>query len=214
MLRRLMLLAPVCLALFAGSPKPPDLPLINRLHELVLVRFITPLPGTFGMSRVAVPSSMGKHSEPRRTAERDFLPENPAELAVIGKLEENGVQAGIYVFGTAVVKAPPQALDYRALKGPGVVTRGTPRPTWYPGADGGPGPADTLPDWNAVYPLARRAMQSFEKGGTGFDTTLDRWDIAARPVAAEARCQMCHSDTAWQSGPIGGVLYAYRRAGR
>jgi hypothetical protein len=220
MRHRLLLFAPVCFVLFAGNPKLPDLPLINRLDELVQLRFKTALPGALGMSRVAMPVSMGQHFQPRRSNQRDFVPENDREREVVGKLEENGVYVGLYLFGTAIVKTAPQALDYRALKGPGIITRGSPRPAWYPDQLGmSAAAADALPDWKSVYPLARRAMQSFQDGGAGFETRLESWCIAARPVLAEARCAMCHhtrsssSNRAAQANePIGGVLYAFRRA--
>ena len=206
-----ILLVPACVVLFAGNPKAPDLPLIDQLHKLVQMRFDTPLPGALGMSRVLAPPSMGQHFQPVRTTGRDFIPENDGEREVIGKLETNGVQVGIYVFGSAVLKATPQALDYRALKGPGAVTRTTPRPAWYPyQAKLSSAPADSLPDWKAVYPVAQRAMRSFQDGGAGFETALESWDIAARTVATGKRCVMCHSD----AQPIGGVLYAFRRTPR
>jgi hypothetical protein len=50
-------------------------------------------------------------------------------------------------------------------------------------------------------------MASFRDGGAGFETTLGSWEIAARPVAAEKRCAICHSS----ESHIGGVLYAFRR---
>ena len=31
-------------------------------------------------------------------------------------------------------------------------------------------------------------MLSFQEGGAGFETKLESWDIAARPVSAEKRC--------------------------
>jgi hypothetical protein len=141
------------------------------------------------------------------------------EREVITQLEENGIHVGLYVFGTAVVTSSPEDLNYRALKGPGAVTRGTLRPAWYPGQPIVlPASADALPNWKAVYPLAKRAMQSFEDGGSGFETTLDGWNIAARPVVAEARCNVCHDRLYAVSSPaakgkksIGGVLYAFRR---
>jgi len=216
---RLLLFAPVCFVLFGANPKPSDLPLINRLHEIVEIRFRTLDPGALGMSRMAAPSSMGKHFQPLLTRDRDFLPANEMEREVISQLEENRVHVGLYVFGVAVLSAPMEALEYRALKGPAAITPGTPRPIWYPGQ---PPPVievpDTLPDWKAVYPLAKRAMQSFQDGGAGFETTLEGWNIAARPVAAEKRCTVCHNNFSAPSGtaakqnePIGGVLYAFRR---
>lgn len=218
---RVLLLAPVCVVLFAGNPKPADLPLINRLDELVQLRFQAPLPGSLGMSRVVMPTSMGRHFQPDRPSERDFHPENPFEREVVGQLEENGALVGLYVFGTAVLKTTPQALDYRALKGPGTVTRGTPRPAWYPSQlKVSPAPADALPDWKAIYPVAQRAMKSFSGGGSGFETRFGSWDIAARPVIAGEKCATCHNRLSTGNArvkanePIGGVLYAFRRTGR
>jgi hypothetical protein len=174
-------------------------------------RFETPSPDGFGMNRMAQPPSMGEHFHPVRTAERDFVPENATEGEILGKLEENGVQLGLYVFGTAILAAPPQSQNYRAIKGPAAITRTTPRPAWYPGQPKlSDVPADALPDWNAVYPLAQRAMRSFQDGGAGFETKLANWDIAARPVSATARCVACHGN----ASRLGGVLYAFRRASR
>jgi hypothetical protein len=212
---RLLLFAPVCLVLFGANSRPSDLALIKRLDEIVQFRFRAPLPGTLGMSRVARPPSMGEHFQPVISNERDFFPENEMERDVIGKLEENGVHVGLFVFGAAVVTTPPQALNYRALKGPGAITKGTVRPAWYPAQPQvRMATADALPDWKAVYPLAKRAMQSFEDGGTGFETRLEGWNIAARPVAAEQRCSICHNNMVGAvkgSKSIGGVLYAFRR---
>jgi len=85
------------------------------------------------------------------------------------------------------------------------VTRGTPRPAWIPL----PG---ALPDWKTIYPIARRAMKSFEDGGNGFETTVDSWTIAARPVvAAKQTCVACHNHSVELNKPIGGLLYAFRR---
>jgi hypothetical protein len=77
-----------------------------------------------------------------------------------------------------------------------------------------------LPDWEAIYPLARRAMKSFQDGSQGFETTFGNWTIAARPVmASQARCVGCHNAQPGGNAhpvvldrPIGGVLYAFRRA--
>jgi hypothetical protein len=208
-MRRLLLSVPVCCVLFAGNPKPRDLPLIDRFQEQVQRRFESPLPDSLGMSRVAVPSSMGGHFSPVRTAERDFIPENALEREVVGQMEEKGVQVGLYVFGPAILAATPEFQDFRALKGPAAITRGTPRPAWYPGQPKvSAEPHDTLPDWNAIYPLARRAMLSFQDGGAGFETKLASWDIAARPVAAAERCATCHGN----ASHLGGVLDAFRRA--
>lgn len=210
-MRRLLLSLPVCFTLFAGHPKPPDLPLIDRFQEQVQRRFETPSPDGFGMNRMAQPPSMGEHFLPVRTAERDFVPENPTEREILGSLEKSGVQLGLYVFGTAILAAPPQPPNYRALKGPAAITLGTPRPAWYPGLPKtAETPADTLPDWNAVYPLAQRAMRSFQDGGHGFETKIASWDIAARPVSATERCAACHGN----ARRLGGVLYAFRRASR
>jgi hypothetical protein len=202
-----------------GNPESPELPLINRLDELVGLRFTRPVAGELGMSRITRPSSMGKQFEPNRANESDFMAENSMEREIIGKLEERGLQVGLYMFGPSIIKAMPQFMDYRALKGPATITRTTPRPGWYPlqpidpriharEAKIPPSPTDSLPDWKVIYPLARNAMLRFQEGGAGFETKLESWDIAARPVLAERRCAACHDVTR----PIGGVLYAFRRS--
>jgi hypothetical protein len=206
-MRRLLLFLPAGILLLAGNPKPADLPLIDRLNRDIQLRFQNPLPDTLGMSRIAVPSSMGRHFQPRLTAATDFRPETPSERETTAALEKNRTQVGIYVFGAAILKSDPKILDFRALKGPAAVTAGTPRPAFYPGAPKAAAFPDPLPDWNQIYPVARRAMASFHDGGAGFETTLGSWDIAARPLAAEKRCATCHGAEAH----IGGVLYAFRR---
>jgi len=211
-----------CIALFARIPQPIDhsLSLINRLDELVQARFQSPAINALGMSRVAVPSSFGRHFSPRYTAQRDFAPENAAEKEVIQQLEDNGLQVGLYVFGAAILDSAPDALDFRALKGPGAMTSGTPRPSWYPAlAQPAAAQPDALPDWKAIYPLARQAMQTFQEGGGGFETVVGSWTVAARPVIAGAqRCVDCHNNPAFRprtvtklNQPLGGVLYAFRR---
>jgi len=111
----------------------------------------------------------------------------------LAALEEQRLQVGLYVIGSAIEMAEPQVLSYRALKGPAAIKE-TPRPAWYPSAEVRPAKPNALPDWNAIYPLARRAMKSFRDGGSGFETTLDSWQIAARPViASREACVSCHN---------------------
>ena len=206
--------------LFAGSPVPPHLPLINRLDDCVQARFADPAPQTLGMSRIARPISFGLHYRPDLASPVDFHPENPAEKAVIEDLAGERMQAGLYVFGAAILTADPARPDFRALKGPAAVVSGTPRPAWYPLlAQVAVRSGDALPDWNAIYPLARRAMNSFRDDGKGFETRLDGWDIAARPaIAGQERCVNCHNNpvyhpaqTARLGQAIGGVIYAFRK---
>ena len=209
-----------CVALYATIPPAGDLELINRLDTVVQLRFADPAPLSLGMSRVARPVSMGTHFYPKRVSARDFQPQTPVEKAVIDSLEERHTQVGFYVFGSAIAGSEASALNYRALKGPAAMTRGTPRPAWYPSSSN-PATVDpnALPDWKAIYPLASKSMRSFQDGGQGFETTVGDWNIAVRPVvASQQKCVTCHNSTAfgWQhtiklNDPIGGVIYAYRR---
>src|SRR5215475_2457776 len=107
-MRRLFLFLPAGLLLLAGNPKPADLPLIDRLDHDLQLRFQNPLPDALGMSRVAVPSSMGRHFQPQLTAATDFRPETPSERATVAALEKNHAQVGVYVFGAAILKSDPQ----------------------------------------------------------------------------------------------------------
>lgn len=212
--------------LFAGSPEAVNLQLIGRLDECVRNRFADPAPKSLGMSRVAAPVSFGLHYQPNVTSRRDFDPENPAEASIVGEMERRQLQVGLYVFGRAAAAAGPTLRDYRALKGPAAITEGTPRPAWYPplarlAAQTAPH-GDTLPDWEAIYPLARRAMKSFQDGGKGFETTLDSWSIAVRPlIASQQRCVACHNNPVYSrvasaklGEPLGGVIYAFRQDAR
>jgi len=205
-----------------------DVGIIERLDESVQRRFAEPLPGTLGMSRIIIPSSFGRHFQPDLTLKRDFLPENVIEQNVVEELERRRLQVGFYLFGAAITQSTAGILNFRALKGPGIITRETPRPAAYPGVIAiipAPLPAasapDSLPDWNAIYPLARKAMRSFQDGGKGFDTVFDSWTVAARPVlASQESCVSCHNNPAYGRSvqpvklnqAIGGVLYAFRRA--
>jgi hypothetical protein len=210
-----------CTALFGGNPASQDLPVINLLNAAIQHRFEDPEPARLGMSRTALPQSFGTHYRPSLISQTDFRPENEVEASVVGELEHRHDQVGFYLFGLAIADSDPAGLNFRALKGPAAVTEGTPRPAWYPpqpkSAEAKPG---ALPDWEAIYTLARRAMKSFQDGGQGFETTFDGWNIAARPVmASQARCVGCHNvqpggraHPAVLDRPIGGVLYAFRRA--
>lgn len=211
-----------CAGLLFAMGNPPVLRLIDRLDESIQRRFVAPMPDALGMSRVMMPASFGRHFQPLVTSTRDFQPAGPIETKAIQELEADGVQVGLYLFGAAILHAERPVMDFRALKGPGTLTRGTPRPNWYPLlAKPVAVSADALPDWNAIYPLARKAMKSFDDGGKGFETKIDSWHIAARPVmASEQTCVSCHNNPAYgRRGPVakldrplGGVLYAYRNS--
>ncbi len=177
----------------------PDLQIIDRFDDCVQTRFVQPLPETLGMSRIFRPSSFGRHFQPNLTTERDFQPENPTEAKILAALEQQHIQLGVYLFGVAIGKEDPQTLSYRALKGPAIVTKGTPR-------------FGSIPGWNTVYPIASRAMKSFQDGGAGFETTLGSWTVAARPViASRETCVGCHNRSVEINQPIGGLIYAFKR---
>jgi hypothetical protein len=208
-------------ALFGSNSASQDLPVINLLNASLQRRFEDPAPDRLGMSRTALPQSFGTHYRPSLLSQTDFQPENEAEATVVSELEHRHDQVGFYLFGQAITDSDPADLNFRALKGPAAVTTGTPRPAWYPPqtktAAAKPG---ALPDWEAIYPIARSAMKSFLDGGQGFEATFGTWNIAARPVmASQARCVGCHNvqpsgkaHPAVLDQPIGGVLYAFRRA--
>jgi hypothetical protein len=216
-MKLLTLAALYCAALTGGNPKLPSRP-IDRLDQAIQRRFAAP-PQLFGMSRVVVPGSLGAHFQPVPGAATDFRPETPAEQELIRKLHDSSVHVGLYVFGAAISNSAPETRDFRALKGPAVITAGTVRPAWYPPfAHKASGP-DALPDWNAIYPIARAAMRRFESGEKSFEASAGSWSVAARPVPASAQsCVGCHNNPAIGRSAraialddtIGGVLYLYR----
>jgi len=196
------------------------LPLINDLDASIQERLLNAAPETLGMSRVMFRPSTGEHFRPVLTDKRDFAPENDRERKILTTLESHNVQVGLYLFGQSILRENAAVLSYRALKGPGLITVGTPRPQWYPFAvterrAEGTAAGDRLPDWNAIYPVAQRALRSFNDGGRGFEMEFQTWTIAARPtIAASSKCVSCHNGmdprTVKVGEPIGGVLYAYR----
>jgi hypothetical protein len=232
----LALLAAACL-LASRRPELPFDPLsaIEEFDSLIQQRLSQPKPNSLGMSRLMVRPSFGHHFRPLISDKRDFAPENADERRVVALLERHNVQLGLFLFGESVERQDPVEFSFRALNGPGIVTAGTPRPVWYPilrivqdrvAQDGvgeekvrpeRPDP-DPLPDWNQVYSLAQRGMQSFRDGGRGFETTHGSWTIAVRPaLATDQRCVSCHNNSAYRpprefrvGDALGGVLYAYR----
>ncbi len=220
----------------AGSPKT-DLNLIDDFNRLIQQRFADPAPEALGMSRITRPNSFGTHYIPTFSAAVDFSPMSDPERTLVAELAERKIQAGLYVVGGAISSCPADYLNWRALKGPAKITPGTPRPAWYPELWGGgdlmhrPKAEGSLPDWYDIYSLAQHAMSSFRDGGKGFETSLDSWTIAARPVlATQERCVTCHNTMSKPSespfalpnappgppdlslnSPAGGVLYAFRR---
>ena len=197
----------LALALTGGYPKP-DPQLIQRLDRAIQRRFASP-PAVLGMSRVAIPSSMGRHFRPTPGAVTDFAPETADERTLLHDLETSSTRVGFYVFGAAITQSAPELLNYRALKGPAVVTPGTVRPAWYPPFAAKVSSPDALPDWAAVYPIARQAMTSFQRGDTMLESSAGPWRILARAVpASSAACMGCHRVA--KDAAIGGVLYAYR----
>jgi hypothetical protein len=216
---RWVLLLWAVLGTSGGNAPALDLGMIDELNECVQLRFQTPpIPAgvpdgpALGMSRIARPPSFGEHFVPRFDSTRDFRPENDREKKALAALEAVPVQVGFYLFGRAIVDAGVETPKYRALKGPAALTRGTPRPDWYPTLVNTGALPSALPDWKAIYPLAQRAMKSFGDGGAGFETSIDSWQIAARPVVArQGRCLACHNVALGQA--VGGVLYAFRRDG-
>ena len=200
--------------------------MIDALNLSIQDRLLNPAPRAFGMSRMMREPSFGRHFTPVTSHRRDFEPENDREKSVIASLEKRRIQVGLYVFGDSVLREDSKALSFRALKGPGTISVGTPRPNWYPSqievlrAVVNPGVQQAaLPDWKAIYPIARQAMRRFKDGSTGFEMEFESWTIAARPaIAVSEKCISCHnsgSDLARRSSvklgqPIGGVLYAFR----
>jgi len=195
---------------FAGGYPKPDASLIHRLDQAVQRRFASP-PAVLGMSRVAMPPSFGAHFQPAPGAATDFRPEAADERTLLRDLDASSMCVGFYVFGAAILRSAPEARDFRALKGPAVVTPDTVRPAWYPPFAPKISSPDALPDWTAVYPIAREAMATFARGGATLESSAGQWQVLARPVpASSAACVGCHRVA--PNAAIGGVLYLYRVA--
>ncbi len=212
---RWLLLLSVVLGAGRTSDPPGNLALIDEFNGCIQLRFET-ADGNFGMNRMASSNSLGEHFRPRFNVTSDFVPEEPQETKTLAAMEKNHLQVGLYLVGRESQESPLSAPNFRAMKGPAAITAGTPRPAWYPTARNPAAPPDAMPDWKVIYPLAQRAMRSFEDGGAGFEMKVDSWQIAARPVfASQQRCVICHNRsgglTVALNHPLGGVLYAFRR---
>ncbi len=199
----------------AGAPPadPTKMDFGERMASLVADR-------EFGMSRFTVQRSLNQHFVPEFKSLTDCRPVNKTELGLIAELEAAKIQAGLYLIGRRVIDSPGEEQNFRALKGPAIITRGTPRPEWYPSMLTLENEnRDTLPNWLEIYPTAQRAMKSFRDGGKGFETDFKSWHLMARPViATQARCVICHNNPAFGlrervvlQEAIGGILYAYRQ---
>lgn len=172
-----------------------ELPAIAELDACIQSRFLD--TRSFGMSRLVMPFSLGDHFRPNYSAVRDFQPENQRETELLAKLEAEGWQIGLYLFGENAVNAPVERMDYRALKGPGVITKGTPRPMsrgpWDRSTAPSPG-FSRLPDWATTYPVAQKAMKRFLEDGEAYQTHLGDWTLIAQPVrASKQECLDCHN---------------------
>jgi hypothetical protein len=201
---KLTILLALTWAFSGGYPKTPNSKLIDRLDQKIQARFAAP-PQELGMSRVAMPRSFGGHFLPIPGAATDFRADTPDEQSVIRELTAGSVSVGFYVFGAAIEHSAPELHDFRALKGPAVATAVTIR--------------SAIPDWKTVYPIAREAMKSFERGAGTLEASAGDWHMVARPVpASSASCIGCHNNPLigraghpiLMNNAIGGVLYLYR----
>src|SRR5262249_17331665 len=122
------LLAMACAAFSGGGhPELREQALIERLDAAIQRRFAAP-PELLGMSRAVGPGSLGRHFQPAPGAVTDFRLETLEEQALMRDMQSAGIRAGLYVFGAAITREAPEIRDFRALKGPGVITPGTVRP--------------------------------------------------------------------------------------
>jgi hypothetical protein len=219
---------PVALLLLLAArwPEATSLPNVEEFHNQMLRRFSD--GRGFGMSRIMIWSTLGRHFRAPIGAKVDFKAENATEAQIITDWTRDDYQTGLYVFGASVASEPASTLDHRALKGPGVLNDATPR--------------NELPKWAEVYPVAVEAIRRFERGASSHTTQLNGWTLHARPVVATKQaCVECHTkgpawdglvrlskfvaeaDGTYKEVPpppapeirigdtLGGVIYMYRR---
>ena len=198
----------------------PDPPMYQRGSVSGTIMIPIATGPELGFSRMTVPNSYGTHFQAISHYIRDFVPERENEKELLTQMEDQKMQLGMFLFGQAILDQPDTTMDYRALKGPAIITKGTRRPPQMarlidPPAHPDP---DALPTWLEAYPIGLRAMRSFADGGHGFETRIGDWTIAARPaIATNDRCLGCHNAANTNSKkklklgePVGGILYAYK----
>ncbi|MEZ5352499.1 MAG: hypothetical protein R2762_07665 [Bryobacteraceae bacterium] len=183
----------------------------DELHSAILKRF-----GefqTFGMSRIVTPASLGAHFNPTIGAVRDLTPETEQEKRLIESLEGAGYQVVFYLAGRRILDETPETQNYRALKGPAILTAGTPRPM-------GPFTILVRPtstnenaaiDWRSIYPVVRAGMRELDAGKAPPPTMLDSWMVSTKPVRAfKQECTRCHPGSS-AGDLLGAAVYVYRR---
>lgn len=133
---------------------------------------------------------------------RQFRPENPAEQAVIAKLEEQGYEVALFLSGRNVLSIPSLASSFPSyrfgVQGPAYLThiRNT---------------AD-LPAPDLLFDESRAAFDSF-KTGEGYDVRKGEWNVAVRPLRAGETCVQCHNSRGANvkiNDALGVAMYVYR----
>jgi hypothetical protein len=191
------------LLLFLAAHLPIQSPVeINQLNDCIQTRFLART--TFGMSRIV---SSGFHGV------GPFQPENPTELAVVQRLEQQHYQVALYLAGR---NASTTLRQIQTTAGyPLVIAQhrfGVQDPAFITGHQS----ADELPRPDTQLEDSQDALKAFENG-EGYNIKRGDWNVALRPLrASNQACVDCHNNRTIGSrvhlgDPLGVVMYVYRR---
>jgi hypothetical protein len=125
-----------------------------------------------------------------------FLPETQAERDAVSELEKGGWQVAFYLAGRRILGPKPDMTKFTPyllsdahpiINGPIAIS----------------GPKDfnknkmieqfDLPEPQKLWDDAQKAMSEFEKRDQ-YDFTVNRWNVAARPIRAGESCLQCHNN--------------------
>jgi hypothetical protein len=173
---------------------------ITKLNECIQIRFLD--RRSFGMARVA---PLRRHGDLRT-----FVPENPAERALVEQIKEKGLEVAVFLVGRQALPASASGVGRAGLQGPASVT-------WNPEV--------ALPDGAALLAEGKTALKTIGEG-KGYDVRKGEWTVAMRPLrASNEGCLGCHiygpavaaiTMPGFTAAPklgdtLGVVMYVYRR---
>lgn len=166
-----------------NEPASPD-SLIDSLDKTIQHRFLT--APNFGFARIAPVTPVG----PKSRHMSSFNPNTPDEYAAVTALENDGWDAGIYLFGRRVEprvgskKANQYDIRYR-LFDPIAVTKGLKR-------------SNFRKQKKLAAEMKRAFLEFQDPNSANFNELkfeVGEWSYVARPVrAAQQSCLECHKD--------------------
>ncbi len=127
---------------------------ISRLNDCIQTRFLD--RRSFGMNRIAIPRI--------HDGLRTFVPENPAEQALINQMKNKGLEVAAFLVGRFALTAPDYPTWRTGFQGPAFIT-----------------PASELPDTAALFGEGKKALANIGDG----------WATTSKTATGSSRSGLC-----------------------